>query len=383
MTAPAAFSAPLIFTGEDMLEGHHLVVRGGRVEAVLPGAPDAVLAHTRFESGVLAPGFVDAQVNGGGGVMLNDDPSPATMARIAAAHRAFGATALLPTLITDTPEKTRAALDAAAEATGSPGIAGLHLEGPHLDPAKKGAHPAALMRPLTDDDIALYAAARRKIGVLLVTLAASQATPDQVRRLAGEGVTVSIGHSDCTAAEADALFDAGARGATHLFNAMSGLSHREPGLVGAVLSRGDVWGGVIADGHHVDPRALNIAFAAKRGPGRLFLVTDAMALVGSERDSFLLHGRTVRRDPAGFCPKLTLEDGTLAGSDIDMASSVRFCVEALGLPLEDALRRASADPATFLGLDRDHGFLRPGARADLVHLDGALRVTRTFIAGEP
>lgn len=369
-----------LFDGTAFREGHHLLVEAGRVVAVEPGEPAPGVGVIRLDGGILAPGFIDVQVNGGGGILLNDDPSPAGLARIAAAHRPFGTTTMLPTLITDTRERTLQAIDAVA-ATDVPGVIGLHLEGPHLDPARKGAHPADLMRPLTDDDIALYGQARDRLGVLMMTLAPAQATAEAVSRLAAAGVIVSIGHADCTADEAGALFDAGARGVTHLFNAMSGLHHREPGLVGAALARGDVWGGIIADGHHVDPRTLKIALAAKQGPGRLFIVSDAMALVGCEADAFLLHGRTVRRDRSGFCPRLVLDDGTLAGSDIDMASSIRFLVERVGVPVEDALRRATADPADFLGLGERLGRFVPGACADLVHLSARLEVEAVWPAG--
>jgi len=238
------------------------------------------------------------------------------------------------------------------------------------------------MRPLLADDIAAYAAAAKRIGTLLVTLAPAQAAPDAVAALARAGVIVSIGHAQSTAAEADALFDAGARGVTHLFNAMSGLSHREPGLVGAALTRGEAWCGLIADGHHVDRRAIEVALAAKRGPGRVFLVTDAMALVGSGQQTFMLNGRKIHRTGGRFCSRLTLDDETLAGSDVDMATSIRFLVEEASAPVADALRRATADPADFLGVADSRGRLAPGARADLVHLDDKLNIKAVWLAEE-
>ena len=212
-------------------------------------------------------------------------------------------------------------------------------------------------------------------------MAAEQVTAKQVRELSEAGVTVSIGHSDCSSEAAEARFDAGARGVTHLFNAMSQLGHRAPGLVGAAIDHPSVWCGIIADGHHVDPKALRTALRAKRGEGKLFFVTDAMSLVGSEQDSFTLNGRTVRRERGGFCSKLVLSDGTLAGSDVDMASTVRYGVTYLELTLAEALRMATLYPARFLRLE-DRGHLSPGARADLAHLTDALEVTRTFISGE-
>jgi N-acetylglucosamine-6-phosphate deacetylase len=376
------FSGARIFDGQRFHDDKALIVSNGRVEAIAAAGelPDG--EHTRFEGGVLSAGFIDAQVNGGGGRMLNDEPSPASMYMIAEGHRPYGTTALLPTLITDTADATVAAIEAAKESVKSNrGVAGLHLEGPHLAPARKGAHLAELMRPVEDKDVKAFIAANEAIGTLLVTMAAEQVTAKQVRELSEAGVTVSIGHSDCSSEAAEARFDAGARGVTHLFNAMSQLGHRAPGLVGAAIDHPSVWCGIIADGHHVDPKALRTALRAKRGEGKLFFVTDAMSLVGSEQDSFTLNGRTVRRERGGFCSKLVLSDGTLAGSDVDMASTIRYGVNYLELTLAEALRMATSYPARFLRLD-DRGHLSPGARADLVHLTDALEVTRTFISGE-
>jgi N-acetylglucosamine-6-phosphate deacetylase len=376
-----AYSGAVVFDGRRMRPGLCLVVEGGRVAGLAPAPPEGARV-VRLAGGILAPGFVDVQVNGGGGVMLNDAPTAQAMARIAEAHRAFGTTALLPTLITDTADKTRAALEEAASRP--PGVVGLHLEGPHLAPARRGAHPEALMRPLTEADVALYVAARRRLGVLMITLAPEMASPTLIGRLARAGVIVSLGHSDCTADEALAAFAAGARGVTHLFNAMSGLSHRAPGLAAAALTSPRVWGGIIADGHHVDARMLRLALAAKRGPGRLFLVTDAMAPVGGPAAGFALHGRPVRRIEApGAPPRLELPDGTLAGAALDMAAAVRFAVAALGEIPAAALRRATADPAGFLRLGRSHGRLVAGARADLVHLSEGLVPLACWRAGEP
>ncbi len=381
MTDRQALAGARIFDGERFHDDAALVFDGGAVEAILPEAALDGCAVHRLDGGVLAPGFVDAQVNGGGGVMLNDSPTPEAMAEIAAAHRAYGTTSLLPTLITDeTPVRGRAVAAAVEAVQAGSGVAGLHLEGPHLAPARKGAHLAALMRPVDDADVALYTRAAGEVGTLLVTLAAEQVTPAQVRALAEAGVIVSIGHSDATAEQALRLFDAGVRGVTHLFNAMSQIAHRAPGLAGAALDHAGVWCGIIADGHHVDPMALRLALRAKRGEGKLFFVTDAMALVGSDADSFTLNGRLVRRSAGGLCPRLTLDGGVLAGSDLDMASAVRYGVAALDLTLAEALRMASLYPARFLRLG-DRGLLRPGMRMDAVHLDAGLTVTQTWRAG--
>ncbi len=376
------FTGARIFDGERFHDERALIVKSGRVEAIVDGKDLPEGEVVPLAGGVLSAGFIDAQVNGGGGRMLNDEPSPESMYMIAEGHRPYGTTALLPTLITDMAEATAAAIEAAKIAvTTNRGVAGLHLEGPHLAPARKGAHLAELMRPVEDKDVKAFIAAREAIGTLLVTMAAEQVTVSQVRELSEAGVIVSIGHSDSISEAAEARFDAGARGVTHLFNAMSQLGHRAPGLVGAAIDHPAVWCGIIADGHHVDPKALRTALRAKRGEGKLFFVTDAMSLVGSEKDTFTLNGRTVRRERGGFCSKLVLSDGTLAGSDVDMASTIRYGVTYLELTLAEALRMATLYPARFLRL-ADRGHLSPGARADLVHFTDAIEVTATWLNGE-
>jgi N-acetylglucosamine-6-phosphate deacetylase len=282
-------------------------------------------------------------------------------------------------LISDHPAAVTAAIAAAKAAVGQ-GVAGLHLEGPHLAPARKGTHLPAHLRPMTEADVAELAAAAKALAVLVLTLAPEQVTTAQVAQLAAAGARVCLGHTDCDEATARRYFDAGARGVTHLFNAMSGLGHRAPGLVGAALDDGRVWGGIIADGVHVAPTALRLALRAKRGPGNLFLVTDAMSLVGVAGDSLLLDGRMIRREKSGGTSRLTLADGTLAGSDLDMASAVRFAADELEMGEAEALRMAAPYPAQFLGL-ADRGRLAPGARADLVHLDAGLQVRAVWRAG--
>ena len=377
------FSGARIFDGERFHDDKALVVADGRVETIAPLNDLPEGDPIELDGGILSAGFIDAQVNGGGGRMLNDEPSPASMYTIAAGHRPYGTTSLLPTLITDTAGATAAAIDAAKQAVHeNRGVAGLHLEGPHLAPARKGAHLAELMRPVEDSDVSALTKAAQAIGTLLVTMAAEQVTEKQVRALSEAGVIVSIGHSDCTSEAAEARFDAGARGVTHLFNAMSQLGHRTPGLVGAALDHPAVWCGIIADGHHVDPKALRTALRAKRGEGKLFFVTDAMSLVGSKENSFRLNGRTVRRETGGFCSKLVLSDGTLAGSDVDMASAIRYGITYLDLSLAEALRMATLYPARFLGI-ADRGRLAPGLRADLVHMTDGIEVKQTWISGEP
>ena len=326
-------------------------------------------------AGILAPGFVDLQVNGGDGVMVGADTDVDQLRRICDAHARLGACAILPTLITDRPEVVRRVLAAGISAAraGVAGFAGLHLEGPHLDPRRKGAHDAALIRPMTEADLALLVQAARDLPALMVTLAPEAATPDQIHRLAGAGVIVSLGHSGCSAAQVHAAQAAGARCVTHLYNAMGPMLGREPGLVGAALAL-DLHAGIIADGVHVAPECLQVALATK-ATDRLFLVSDAMAVAGSSLDSFQLGGRRVVRSGG----RLTLEDGTLAGADVSLAQSVAH-LAALGVPLERALAMASRIPADLIGA-RDRGRIARGARADLVCLTPQLELQKVWRSG--
>lgn len=386
MTVTTALSGPRIFDGSRWHDGAAVLIREGRVAGIVPRPDlpaDAVIEEVA--GGMLVPGFIDAQVNGGGGVLLNDTPTAAAMDHIAATHRAFGTCRLLPTLVTTNTSTMQGALAAARGA--GPGVAGLHLEGPHLAPARRGIHDERLMRRMTDADVEMLKSA--DVGRLLVTVSPEQVDAGQVKRLVDGGVVVSLGHSDATYEQAMALFEAGATGVTHLFNAMSPLLSRAPGLVGAALDAGTAWCGIIADGFHVGAPALSIALRAKRPPGRLFLVTDAMPTVGSEATSFVLGGRTITRAGTragtrhGEKLTWTSEAGAevLAGAHLDMASAVRFCVSDLGLPIDEALRMASLYPATFLRLDDAHGRLAPGYAADIVHLGTDLRVLKTWVGG--
>lgn len=339
------FRGGTIFDGTRLIEGHALVREDDRVTAVLPEAEAETggAQVTELAGDILAPGYVDLQVNGGGGVMFNDDQSVAALETIAAAHRRLGATTIFPTLITDTPERTRAAIAAvtAALAAGVEGIGGLHLEGPHLSLARKGAHDPALIRPMTDRDLSVLCEAARRLPALMVTLAPENATRRQVSTLAEAGAIVSLGHTDADFATCRAYAEAGASCVTHLFNAMSQLGNREPGLVGAALESGNLSVGLIADAIHVHPAAIRTALVAKRGPGSIFLVSDAMSPAGTDQQSFTLNGRTITRS-AG---RLQLADGTLAGADLDLTTAVGVMVEKVGLDLAEALAMATRLPA--------------------------------------
>jgi N-acetylglucosamine-6-phosphate deacetylase len=265
----------------------------------------------------------------------------------------------------------------AAALDGVPGFLGLHLEGPHLDPRRKGAHDPRLIRPMEEADLAFLCEAAGRLPVLVVTVAPESVTPEQVSALAGAGAVVSLGHSDTGAVGAATAFAAGARVVTHLFNAMSQLGNREPGLVGAALDAEGVRAGLIADGIHVAPVAMRLALAAKRGADGIFLVTDAMAVAGTDLDGFTLNGRPILRRGG----RLTLEDGTLAGADIDFPGAIRFLVRDVGLTLAQALRMATAAPAAAIGLGDRLGGLAEGMQADMVYLDDGLSLRAVWRAG--
>jgi N-acetylglucosamine-6-phosphate deacetylase len=355
-----------------------VLLSDGRIEAVVERSDARVAKAEPLDLGgaYLLPGFIDCQVNGGGGVLFNDDPSVDTIRTIGAAHRRFGTTAFLPTLISEDFTVIARAIKAVREAirTRVPGVIGVHIEGPFINEARRGAHDSAKIRDLDTRDMALLSSL--ETGRTLVTLAPEMTTPATLRHLAREGVVLSAGHTDGTFEEVSAALKNGVRGVTHLFNAMSPLHHREPGAAGAALADPDCWCGLIVDGQHVHPAVLKIALAAKRAD-RFMLVTDAMPSVGAAQDSFMLQGRRIHVKD-GICVD---ENGILSGSAIDMATSVRNCVEMLGLPLERAARMASTYPAQFLGVDREMGRIAPGCRANLVALDASLRVRSTWIDG--
>ncbi|MBN9673786.1 N-acetylglucosamine-6-phosphate deacetylase [Roseibium aggregatum] len=375
-----AFVGAEIFDGSQFHEDAALVTGNGRVLGIqalneVPGTTEKIV----LDGGILAPGYVDLQVNGGGGVMFNSAPTVETLTRMAQAHARSGATSILPTLITDTPEVTARAVETVALAASKvPGIAGLHLEGPHLALSRKGAHDATLIRPMTAGDLDALVQAAKRLPVLKVTVAPEAVTLEQIRALSDAGVLVSIGHTDCCYSDLAAAAEAGARCVTHLFNAQSQLGNREPGVVGAALQLGALSAGLIADGIHVHPASMSVALHAKQGPGQIFLVSDAMATAGSDIDSFTLNGREIRRETN----RLTLADGTLAGAHLDLTTAIRNVVELCGLPLEKALAMATSVPAALIGRDTDIGTLRPGARADMVLLSEDLELMSVYLNAE-
>jgi len=372
-----AVAASCVFDGAIAHAQAAVLILGDHIEAVVRRAdvPADLPVHELPQGVWLAPGFIDLQVNGGGDVLFNDAPTPLTIRQIAAAHRRFGTTGLLPTLISDSPEKMVAAVAAVEALAGVElGILGIHLEGPFLSPEKAGVHALGHIRHPTADDLELITARRQ--GATLVTLAPEQVQPDFIGKLAGAGVRVALGHSMATYAQTREAIAVGLTGFTHLFNAMRGLESREPGPIAAALECADLWYGLIVDGVHVAPPMLQLAL---RGRGRPILVTDAMPPVGGTRATFRLNGDIIKIHD-GRC---TRQDGRLAGSCLDMATAVGNCVRLLGVPLTDALRFASTHPAEFLGLDGKFGRLAPGLRADLVAIDcESFQVHHTWVAGE-
>ena len=371
------FSNGHVVTPTGVLNGATIVVEDGRITHISDAASGQAVDHAiDLDGGWLMPGFVDTQVNGGGGVLFNDTPTVEGIAAIGAAHRPFGTTAFLPTLISDTPDVIALALDAvdAAILAGVPGVLGIHIEGPVISPARKGIHDPTRFQDLDDELLALLT--RPRLGRVMVTLAPERVTSAQIATLTAAGVLISIGHSDADHATASAGMAAGITGVTHLFNAMSPLVHRAPGVVGAVLDDQAVYCGIIVDGFHVDDAVLRIALRA-RPHDRFMLVSDAMPCVGAAEKSFVLQGREIHVE-GGRCVGA---DGTLAGSDLDMAGAVRNTVDRLGVAPEIAAAMAATYPAAFLRLSQERGTLQVGRTADWVVLTRDLHPVGTWIGG--
>jgi N-acetylglucosamine-6-phosphate deacetylase len=355
-----------------------VVTRDGRIESVeaigrTPGAGSRIVD---LAGDYLLPGFIDTQVNGGGGVLFNDRPTVDGVRAIAEAHRPFGTTGLLPTLISDELQVIRQALAAVEEAIerGVPGVLGIHIEGPFLNGDRRGVHDADKLQPLTRQIVDELRPLRN--GCTLLTIAPETVEPQLITALARKGFIVSAGHSNASQRQVKEALQHGMRGFTHLFNAMSQLTAREPGVVGQALADPDSWCGIIADGHHVSPVSLEIAWRCK-GAARLMLVTDAMPPVGSSQSEFVLLGKRVTvRD--GVCLD---QHGTLAGTALDMASAVRNMARLTRCGFAEACRMASSTPAAFLGIADRRGSIAAGQAADFVVMDADLRVRSTIVAG--
>ncbi len=369
-----------ILAGDDFRDDVAVLVEDGRITAVL-AADDAAVAAADVQvdlgGGWLMPGFIDAQVNGGGGALFNNQTDVDALRTIMAGHRRFGTTGMLPTLISDDAEVMARAVQATREAiaAGVPGVLGIHLEGPYIAPARKGTHDAGKFRVPDADEVRMATALDN--GVTLITLAPERVPVETIRQMVANGAIVAAGHTAGSYQEIRAGLDAGVTGFTHLYNAMSPLLGREPGAVGAALEDAASWCGVIVDGVHVHPSSLRVALAAKPR-GKVFLVTDAMPMVGSDNPAFELYGEVI----TAVDGVVRNAAGSLAGSALDMATAVRNTVQLLGLSLAEASRMASTYPAQFLRLDDRYGHIAPGYQADFVLLDQDLQVQATWIAGQ-
>ncbi|MFN8920375.1 MAG: N-acetylglucosamine-6-phosphate deacetylase [Hyphomonadaceae bacterium] len=363
--------------GEQILSGQTLLVSGGKIEALGPDlAIPAHYARYDLSGDILSPGFVDIQVNGGGGALFNDAPTVETIATIAKAHAKFGTTSLLPTLISDDLDKVAqaiAAVDAAIEA-GVPGILGIHLEGPFLNARRKGVHDASKFKVLDQNAIELLTSLTR--GKTLITLAPETAPPGAIAELVRRGAVVFAGHTEASYEQIIAAEAEGLRGFTHIFNAMSQLASRAPGVVGAALASPTAFSGLIADGVHVHPA--NMALVARLlGPQRTVLVSDAMPTLGSDRDWFELKGEKI------FARGLTCytPDGVLAGSNLSMHDALGVMMQQAGIQLAEALQMASHAPALAMGIEVQVGQLVIGAQADFVQLDADANLVKVWQNG--
>jgi len=342
-----SFSGGRIFNGHDLLDNHCVIFTKGLCTAVVPHR-DLPKVDREFDlcGDLLSPGYADLQVNGGGGVLLNDNPSVEILQQIAGAHQALGTTTLLPTLITSTEQRTQAAIDATIKTIelGTTGIAGLHLEGPHLSIEKKGAHDANLIRPMQPQDLQQLVQAAEKLPLLKITIAPENVSLEQVKALTRAGVLIALGHTNATYETCMNYYHAGARCVTHLFNAMSQLGSRDPGLVGMAMDNSNTKTGLIADGIHVHPASIRATINSMGGLHRVYLVSDAMAVAGTTLNSFELDGRIIHRKDG----RLTLSDGTLAGADLELTRALHFLVNEVGAELKDALCSAVTVPRSLL-----------------------------------
>jgi N-acetylglucosamine-6-phosphate deacetylase len=374
VTATALINGRVVLADE-VRDNLCVLIDGDRIAAVSETVPDGA-ERVDLAGQLLLAGFIDTQVNGGGGRLFNDDPSVETIAIMAEAHRRFGTTGLLPTLISDdfsVVERAIAAVDEAIDG-GVPGVLGVHIEGPFLSRTRRGIHLASMLQPFEDRFVEALCSGRN--GRTLVTVAPECISPAQIARLVDAGVIVSAGHSDANYETVRAALDAGMTGFTHLFNAMSQLTNRAPGMVGAALEDPNTYAGIILDGHHIHPAAFRVGLNAK-GVDRLMLVTDAMPTVGVPTEEFMLQGRAIRREG----DRLVSEDGVLAGSTLTMAAAVANAAEQGRLSLPQAARMASGTPAHFLGLAGETGSIAVGLRADLVAMNEEFTVAETWIGG--
>lgn len=366
-----------LFTGEEWLSQHAVIIENDKIVALsdenhLPA--DVRIIDLKGQR--LIPGLIDTQVNGGGGVLFNDAPNIETIRTIGAAHRQFGTTGFYPTLISDDLEVVKKAIAAVSQAIAEkiPGVLGIHLEGPFLNPERKGVHNAEKFKTIDEDALQLLTSLR--VGKTLITIAPELTTPGMITRLANAGIVVSAGHSAATYEQTKHALAAGLSSFTHLFNAMTPLTSREPGMVGAALENNDSWCGIIVDGYHVHPSTLKIAHTAK-AKGKMVLVTDAMPSVGAIEKTFTLNNESILYDNG----RLTTTNGTLAGSDLNMLAAVKNTIEKVGIDIDEAIRMASVYPAAMMGISNTLGKIKPGYNASMILIDENFNLLRSWIDG--
>jgi len=373
-----AVIAPNIYDGFERHGPSAILIEDRRIVGRVPeGEIPSHYNVERLPGGILTPGLIDLQVNGGGGVLLNNNPTAEGLVAVAAGHASAGVARVLATVISDKREVTSEFVDAGVTAAGDPdsGILGVHIEGPFFSPDRNGVHRRAVLRTLDESDWRWIRQAATVPAIL--TLAPEQVDPDDIRKMVELGIRVSAGHTNATHADVVRAIDAGLSGFTHLFNAMRPMSGREPGVVGTALSSPDTWCGIIADGIHVHLESLRLAFNAKPR-GKMYLVSDAMATIGAREKTFELYGETIREVDG----RLVNAEGRLAGSAISLTDAVRFCVTELKLPFDEAVTMASRYPAEYLRVDDRFGSLLSGRMADLTWFDDQLNVTGLWRAGQ-
>lgn len=368
-----------IFDGDSLLSNYAVLTDGEKVVDLIPQAqlPKDTKIDFDLDGAYLVPGYIDLQVNGGGGVLFNSAPTAESIRLIGEAHRQFGTTGFLPTLITDSFDVMRAAVAAVDEAIeqGVPGVLGIHLEGPFLNAERKGTHDKDKFCILDDEGFEVITSLSR--GKTLITIAPELTSPDMIRQIADTGVVICAGHTGADYDQTRLALDSGLAGFTHLYNAMTPMQSREPGMVGAALEDSSSWFGIIADGIHVHPASFKVAVTAKQGGGAL-LVTDAMPTVGALDKSFELNGETIRAENGGIYNA----EGSLAGSDLDMNTAVNNAAEFAQIDWLEAVRMASLYPAKALGIDNQYGYIKPDYLANFVALDNKRNVVRTWINGQ-
>lgn len=373
-----AFHNGDIFTGDTLLKSHALIAENKRIVDIILASdiPANIDRSYNLNGNTMVPGFIDLQVNGGGGIMFNSEPSVSTIKQILKGHQRYGTTGIMPTLITTSFAEMEKAILAVSQAIAEniPGVLGIHLEGPFLNETKKGVHDATKFCAIDEQGLAIMTSLIG--GKTIVTIAPELTDTQTIKTLNQAGLIICAGHTNANYEQTITAINAGLHGFTHLYNAMTPLESRAPGTVGAAISDERTWFGIIADGYHMHPSAFKIAVRAKQTGGAI-LVTDAMATVGARSDSFVLDGEVIK-SINGKCVNAA---GTLAGSDLNMNQAVKNAVEFANISWQEAVRMASLYPAKALGIDDTYGRLKKGFYANFAIIDSALDVKSTWING--